>query len=712
MVCIYVEKHSPAKAIATALNAGKRKPLKGNPEVGYWEFTFKNEKAFIVYGRGHIVRLLTPQEYDSKYKKWDLDTFPCIPQKYELAPIEDTLPYYNLVKKIFDKCDWIINATDADREGELIFNYVYTMLGKDKLWKRAWLPNDLTATKIVKAFNNLRSAEDMFPLICSARIRSSLDWIYGMNFSVASTVKFSTPEIGVLSYGRVQTPTLNMIVEREKLIRSHEKLPIWKLSSEFSYNNETYKGEYVEGYIKSEDKSIELFDKVNNNKGTVKSINKITKKNQRPLLYNSTKLQSACNKKFGWDTQKTEKIMQKLYDEYHCLSYPRTESEYITEEMKDEVRNILLKLFSTTLFSKYALPENKWQPFSNRHFNNKKVAEAHTAIMPTLTIPDFSKMTSDEIALYEFVCKTLISIVYEDISISETIVITSVNGVEFKTIGKEVLNPNTSWLKLSALNYNNSIPINLAVNDVVVAKPILNKGETKPPARYTEGSLLTAMETAGKLIKDEEARTLMRIEKKGLGTGGTRPAIIKSLKTHGLIKNVGKSIVPTEKGIYLIDSLPIPDLKSAELTGELEKRLGKIANCMGNENAKSMYIDFTKDINVNVVTYFNKIKTCNSELSKPILLDTCNSSNAICPKCKKPLRFFDWGVGCSGYKEGCSFSLSKNIAQKKLTTNQLLSLINKGKTKEIKGFTKKDGTKFSAILMLDENFKIKFMSKR
>lgn len=696
MITIFVEKYSPAKSIAKALGAGKRISLKKNPAVGYWQFSFKGEEAYIIYGRGHITRLYTPKEYEKKFDKWDIDVYPCMPKKFKVVQDENTIDYFQLAKKLFDKCDWIINATDSDREGELIFSNVYELLGKGKPWKRAWLPNDLTSAKIIKAFDNLKSPEDMKPLDLAAKSRSIIDWLYGMNYTVALTKKFSNDTLGVLPYGRVQTPTLSLIVEREKLISLHKKVPIWNLTAEFTHSCGKYKGECIEGIFKEKNEAEKAFNLANIGKAFIEKIETKTKKIPKPLLYNTTKLESACNKKFGWSVEKTDSLLQKLYSDYHYLSYPRTDSEYITEEMKPEIKEILKNLFNTSEFSKYALPEKQWQPFTKRHFDNSKVSEAHTAIIPTLTVPKLSSLTEDERKLYVFVCKTLISIVYEDIEIEETTVITNSNGVKFKSSGKISVNPETSWQKVSGATYQNDIPKNINIKDNVLAKYNLNQSETKPPARFTEGTLLAMMETAGKLIKDENIRTLMRVEKKGLGTAATRGGIIKALIARGLIEKKGKSIYPTKKGIYLIDNLPIPELKSAELTGMMEKELNDISKANSVSEAQQLSISFYNNVLNNLMTCYEKIKNSKAVSKAP------TTEKLTCPLCGKTVRLFEWGAGCSGYKEGCKFSIPRKIVNKKLTDNQIEKLVSKGSTGIIKGFKSKKKIPFDCKLKYDK----------
>ncbi len=428
MVVIYAEKHSLAKDIANALGAGKRIPCKSDSRIGHWEFEFNGEQAVLIHGQGHLVQLAASKSYGEQFQKWNINNYPCIPENFNLQIKEDTKTVFNYVKQFFDSADWLINATDPDREGELIFDYIYTILNCKKPWKRVWL-SDLTKPKIIYAFNHLKDGAEMIGLQKAGEARAIADWLYGINLTVALSVKFSNGN-GVLSCGRVQTPTLAMVVNREKEIQNFKKKPFYKVIGDFSCPDGTYSGEYSAG--KFDDKlSAEQLIKGLVSKGNVKAKEVKQKTVSAPLLFNSTQLQIACAKQLNWNLKKAESTMQKLY-EAHYMSYPRTNTEHLTVAMQGEVEKTIEKLMNVTEFEKFKIEKDKWLDFSNRHFDDEKVG-SHTAIIPTLNVPSsLSEIGDDDmIALYSLLAKSLLRIVFPKVVIEDTKMITSVGNVDF-----------------------------------------------------------------------------------------------------------------------------------------------------------------------------------------------------------------------------------------------------------------------------------------
>lgn len=715
MVVIYCEKLSQAKAIATALNAGNKQSLAKDKRIGYWNFDFNGEEAYLVHGFGHLVRLKYPTEYDVKYKKWNLTDYPFFKEEYQLVPIETAKTCYDFIKEMFGKADWIISATDADREGELIFYYLYTQLKCKKPWKRVWVSSDLTEKNLFKDFNSLIPSRDRIPLIEAGINRSLDDFLYGINLTVAMSRVFSTgKEMGVLPIGRVQTPTLNLIVQREKDIKAHKKSFYYNVEARFENNidrTKTFKASYEKDKLTKKD-ADNIVSKCRAQMGEITEVNVKKVKNKVPLLYNTTKLQTTCNKQFGWSAKKTSSVLQSLY-ENKFVTYPRTESEYLSDENKADVVDALNKLFNTKEYSKYK-PTKSWAPFSKRHFNNTKAnSQSHTAIIPTTNIPDISKLSYDEKKLYDTIAKSIIAIVYEDAVVEQTDVVVVVkNGSEqfkFKATGKVLTNPKNCWYVVLGQKAMTSLP---DIKKGELYNGLFNsiKKETSPPKRYTEGELLKAMETAGKLIEDEEAATIIREEHKGLGTPATRAAIIETLKSRNLIDNSGKSLYPTEKGIYLIENLPVDELKSVEMTGMLEKQLYQMAQYKNPDDALSVSKQHKKETIIKVMDYFRRIAN-----SKPIssYKGVHKKMQATCPMCGNPLKSFEWGICCENHKpenSECDFVLSRTILSKKLSDEQLDTLLTKGKTEIIKDFvSKKTNKSFDACLVYNkEENKISF----
>ncbi|MDO5558373.1 MAG: DNA topoisomerase [Oscillospiraceae bacterium] len=702
MVVIYAEKSSLAKAIAGALGAGKRIPLADEPTVGYYRFTFKGEEAVLCHGVGHLAQLVPAKSYDEKYIKWDLNIYPCIPEVFNIAAKAVTIKCIKAVKAFLDKADWAVNATDPDREGELIFAYVCDVCKFHKPIQRAWI-EDLTEEKIRKAFNNLKAHNEILSdqtegcaadLQKAGRARDIADWLIGNNLTVAATRKYGGYD-NLISVGRVQTPTLAMVVNREKQILSHVKTPFWKVTAEFTAAKGTFEADHEHGNYDNETVANTILSACIGHDGTVTDKQVKHKTVSAPLLYNTTQLQIAASKKLGWESDKTMNVMQSLY-EHKLMSYPRTSSEHLTQAMEPEVKLTIQKILLMPEYNKFALPEEKWSAFSSRHFDDKKVG-SHPAIIPTVNVPEnLNDISDDEKELYDLLAKSIIRIIYPKAELDESSVIVSVNGSNFKATGSVITN--IGWYTVDAKPENkNTLPA-IEIGDKLSGSYKIKKGETEPPKRFTEAALLAAMELAGANIEDEEIRTLMKLQKKGLGTDATRVAILKGLFSKGYLERKGKTIIPTEKGIYLIDNLAVEDIKSADMTGEWEKQLNDIA-C-----GKADFNSFVSMIKETTMTWYKEIAGSSSGT-----FVSEKEAKMICPLCGKQLRHMKWGYGCSGYQEGCKFSLNSEICSKKITEPQALALLTKGKTNIIKGFTGKSGRSFDAALKLDrQSGKINF----
>lgn len=690
MVVIYAEKHSLAKDIANALNAGKRIPCKTDQRIGHWEFEFNGEKAVLIHGQGHLVQLAPSKAYGEQFEKWDINKYPCIPDTFILQIKEDTKTVFDYVKQFFLKADRLINATDPDREGELIFDYIYSKLKCNKPWERVWL-TDLTKPKIIYAFNHLKDGSEMHGLQKAGEARAIADWLYGINLTVALSAKFSNGN-GLLSCGRVQTPTLAMVVNREKEIQNFQKKPFFKVIGEFTCPAGKYTGEYSKG--KLDDKaSAELLIKSLSNNGVVKSKDIKQKSINAPLLFNSTQLQIVCAKELNWSLKKAESTMQKLY-EAHYMSYPRTNTEHLTVAMQGEVAKTIEKLMNVEEFEKFKLDKDSWLDFSKRHFDDEKVG-SHTAIIPTLNVPNSLSDIGDDdmIALYSILAKSLLRIVYPKVIIEDTKMITSVGDIEFVSTGSVIVNP--GWYEVDAMPEKiNNLP-NISQGTAVSAKAEIKAGETKPPKRYTEPELINAMELAGQKLEDEEARTLLKMQKRGLGTDATRVATVQALYKREYIAKKGKTIVPTERGIYLIDTLPVKDIKSAELTGEIEKQLNDI------ELGKSDYDSFISMIKSKNREWYQQIANSKAKAYE--------NKSMQCPVCDHRLCKGTKNIFCSDYKNGCKFRIPYELCGKKLTANQIAMLISSQRTNIIKGFVGKSGKTFDASLKIDNNGNLEFV---
>lgn len=694
MVVVYAEKASLATDLAHFLKAGKRIPLKSEPTVAYYEFTFRGEPAILCHGVGHLAQLVPAKSYDEKYDKWDLSVYPCIPDTLRVAPKAASINCLKLVKSFFDKADWLICATDSDREGELIFTYVCEVCKCNKPYKRLWI-EDLTDDKLRNSFAHLRNPDEQLSptekgtshtLKLAGKARDITDWLIGINLTVAATKKYGNSDIQskLLTTGRVQTATLSMVVEREKAILGFKKTPFWKLSAIFSSPNGEFEASYENGNFTEEAAAKVDLSECSGKNGIVTSVETKHKTEAAPLLYNTTQLQIACSKKYDWSADKTQKVMQQLY-EAHLISYPRTSSEHLTEAMIPEVKDTIELLLKMPEYAQYIIPQ--WADFSKRHFDDSKVG-SHTAVIPTKSVPpNLRGLSEDEIKLYDIVARSIIKIIYPKAEFDDTIAKIAVDKHIFKATGTVITAE--GWYAVDGKPEAKKLPP-LSEGQELQGEYKLTEGATEPPKRYTEAELLATMELAGQRLEDEEARTLMKLQKKGLGTDATRGPILKSLFDKEYIAKKGKSIYPTELGMHLIKCLPVQELKSADYTGELEKQLHLIA--LG----KSSYDKYIAFIKKKTAEWYKQIAE-----SEDIKF-TSSAEQIICPFCGKYLIKHDWGYGCTGYKEGCKFHINKAIAGKKITENQVIMLCKSGRTAIIKGFKSKSGSAFDAYLAIDK----------
>ena len=698
MLVIYAEKGSLAKNIAAVIHAGQRIPLKDDPTIGYYQFKYNGEDAVLCHGIGHLMQLAPAKSYDAKYAKWDLAVFPCIPHQFKLEAKPETVACARLVRSFLKQADWVINATDPDREGELIFSYVYQACGCHAPVMRVWI-EDLTDAKIQKAFSNLIAPDQPISpqnpgtpnnLQAAGRVRDIADWLIGNNLTVAATKKFGSFE-ELLSVGRVQTPTLALVVEREKAIRNFVKSPFWKLIADFTTPaGAHFEAEYSGGKFDRQEDAQKLLMQCSNNPGIIEKLETKRRTQVAPLLYNATQLQIAANKKFGWNADKTSKIMQSLYEK-KLMTYPRTSSEHLTAAMMPETAQTIAKLLQMPEYSALSLPKSQWQKFSKRHFDDSKVG-SHPAIIPTVNVPaNLSGISSDEKAIYDLLAKSLIRIIYPKAVLNDTTALIDVNQVEFKATGTILESP--GWYFVDGKNVQKQSLPALQEHDVLEGSYSLKECETEPPKRYTEADLLAAMELAGHNIEDEEIRTLMKMQKKGLGTDATRAPILKGLFDRHYLERKGKTVFPTDKGLFLIDVLPVDAIKSADMTGNWEKRLNNIA--LGKENPAQ----FVSDISQTTREWFAAVtKSSEQHFESPV------QSEFSCPNCGKPLERLSTICKCSAFpkeENACHFHMSTYICGQRLTEDVIEILLKRGRSGLIKGFKAKSGKKFNAYLVLN-----------
>lgn len=652
-ILVLAEKPSVARDIATVLGCTKR----GNG------FLF-GEKYIVSWAVGHLVTLYEPEEYDPNYKKWKFETLPIIPPVMKIKPISTTITQFDIIKNIMmdEKVDSLICATDAGREGELIFRYTYEAAHCEKPFQRLWI-SSMTDEAIRDGFASLKDGSSYDNLYSSAKCRSEADWLVGINASRAYTLKYNT----LLSIGRVQTPTLAIIVRRQKEIDNFTPEDYFEVISLY----ETFKGtwfdkETKETKISNKDAAEELAEKIKNKTAIVLNIDNDKKKQVPPLLYDLTELQRDCNKKFAFSAQKTLDIAQSLYEKRKLITYPRTDSRYLSNDMLSKIKNTLFKLNIHPYgeYVSYVLKLPKL-PITKRIIDDKKITDHH-AIIPTDVKPNLSMLSQDEFKVYDLIAKRFICVFYPNYEYTITKITTEVESEYFLTKGKTILK--LGWMELyKSSNKDNDtetseqeLPKLKKGQNILVVDSNVAQKKTKAPSHYNEASLLSAMENAGRFVEDEELKE--QLKDGGLGTPATRASIIERLINVGYIKRKGKTIYPTEKGIKLIEVVPA-ELKSPETTGKWEKGLtsiskGKLSSerFMQSIERYVKYIIQESKKSTSAVTFKDESKSNTTKKTLP--------TNGLCPICKNGDVFeHNKGFYCSNWKSGCKFTLWKNQFQ-------------------------------------------------
>lgn len=695
MITIYAEKPDVGNKIAAALDKitlndgtivtfanlkAKEKPVKSQQfKDGFLKINYMGQECYVTWGYGHLCELKSAQDYDPDYKNWAKMPMPFIPDSYEVKVKDEVKKQFNLVRDLFKKSSLIINATDYDREGELIFSYVYEASRVKVPFKRAHFSSQ-TEEGLQDGFKTLLSEADVEPITNAGRGRSIADAVVGWNMTAKMTLKTQTHE--VLSIGRVQTPTLNILVERELAIRNFVPEPYYTISAEFTTKSgETYKGDHAAKKFKTNAEAKAVFDKINGKQGTVTDIETKLSKKEAPNLYSLSSLQMAANSKYSFTMAKTLEVAQQLYEAGYT-TYPRTDSQYLTEDMEPTINEVLDVLSKNNPTYHGFIDGRGKVTKTKKYFDDSKV-QSHFAIIPTKIYP--KSLTADQEKLYDLIARSVIMMLYKEAVIENTKVTTTVEDENFISNGKVV--KDAQWMTIDTVSKDELLP-KLSKGEIVNGEYKLNEKMTEPPKRFTDKTLLNAMLNAGKEIDDETLKKAMAaMDVHGIGTEATRAAIIETLVNRKYVERDKKTIYPTERGIQLIQILPIKEIKSAELTALWEQRLNDIA--LGKESLPK----FVADIE-------NLTRKWVDELEEKISEGSVSTKEVIgkCPVCGKDIVKLKWGYGCLGYKEGCKFTIPAEIAGKKINEKQAIMLLEKGKTSTIKGFKSKSGKLFDAAL--------------
>lgn len=621
------------------------------------------EKYIVSWAIGHLITLCEPQDYDMNYKKWNGATLPIIPEIIQLKPIKKTMPQLKLLKKWMNSKEIgsIICATDSGREGELIFRYIYEYVKCKKPVQRLWI-SSMTDIAIKEGFQKLKESTEYDLLYLSAKCRSEADWLVGINATRAYTLKYKA----LLSIGRVQTPTLAVMVSRQEEIDRFESKDYYEVEAQY----ETFSGIWFE----LEHKSTKIFEKekadiiakkTEHENGKIEKIENEKKQQPPPLLYDLTQLQRECNKQFAYSAQKTLSIAQNLYEKRKLITYPRTDSQYLSNDMTGKIQTTLKKLASVTdyqAFTNYIFSLEKL-PLSKRIINNAKITDHH-AIIPTDTTIRIDNLTQEEKNVYHFIVLRFFCVFYPQYIYTATQITVNVKeerflskGITINQLGWKEVYKNINDKKDKKEKEEQTLPSCKEGQAIYVKETKVLKKKTMPPPQYTENTLLSAMENVGRFVDDEALKE--QLKESGLGTPATRAAIIERLIDVGYIIRKGKNLVPTQKAMQLIQIVP-EQLKSPQTTGKWEKGLSSIEKGIMTD---SRFMDSIKRY---VYFLIQEAETVHAE----VVFDTENKKVSkihflgMCPVCHKGKIYENSkSFYCSQWKEGCTFTIWKNILE-------------------------------------------------
>jgi DNA topoisomerase III len=684
------------------------------------ESFLEGEEYVITFAVGHLVELVDPEDYDDKFKKWRMADLPILPDEFRLQPRDaKSKKQLGVIHKQMkrDDVDRIVNACDAGREGELIFAYVYETAGVDKPVQRLWI-SSMTKAAIKDGFDKLRPGEQLKPLELAARSRSEADWLVGMNATRAATIRGRAWVGGVVSLGRVQTPTLALMVKREREIQAFTPEPYWLVHATF---DPRYEGLWFEGdetrIFADEARATAIAEKVAGKTGVVESVERKEQKQSPPLLYDLTSLQREANQRFGFSARRTLQAAQSLYEDKKAITYPRTNSRYLSGDLVPSIKPTAGTLFTIPAYKESAqfVIELNELPLA-RVVNDAKVTDHH-AIIPTDVEHPVEDFSPDERRVFDLVARRFLAVFHPQARFERTTIVTLVEEERFRTRGKVTIDP--GWRRVYGELSEEEEKQAAAEEDAesTAELPRVENGEeitcvaaetegkeTKAPPRYTEATLLSAMESAGKVIDDEELREAMK--ESGLGTPATRAETIETLIRREYIERASKELMPTPKGIQVITMLEEHKITSPELTGDWEKKLGDI------EQGKFDRKKFMKEIESFTGEIVEQIAALDKEKLRPERVEL-----GLCPRCGAEtgeiIKENSRAYGCTSWKSreeaGCGFVIWKRVAGRTITPELARQLMEEGKTKEVvAGFRSKAGKPFRARLVLTAEGKVEF----
>jgi len=681
---------------------------------------FESDEYVLSSAVGHLVEIAAPEEYDVKRGKWTFTHLPVIPPHFALNPIAKTESRLKVLNKLIKRKDVtrLINACDAGREGELIFRLIAQYAKAKQPIQRLWLQS-MTPAAIRQGFSKLRDDQDMMPLADAARCRSEADWLIGINGTRAMTA-FNSKEGGfyLTTVGRVQTPTLSIVVEREEKIKKFVPRDYWEVRAEFVCAAGVYEGRWLDTKFKKDETDPEKRAERLWSKAAADSIvaacrgkpGNVTEESKpatqiAPALFDLTSLQREANARFGFSAKNTLGLAQALYEKHKVLTYPRTDSRHLPEDYMQTVRETLEVVAENNNYHQFAkqILNKDWVKPNKRIFDNSKISD-HFAIIPTTQAP--KNLSEPEQKLYDLVTRRFMAVFFPAAEFQVTTRYTEVSGHQFKTEGKVMTNP--GWLAIYGKEAANDDDKENAGTLVPVAKGekvhtdkvSANGLVTKPPARYTEATLLSAMEGAGKLVDDEELREAMA--GKGLGTPATRAAIIEGLLNEKYLLREGREIIPTAKAFQLMTllrGLGVNELTAPELTGEWEYKLSQM------ERGKISREEFMREIAQMTQIIVKRAK----EYSNDTIPGDYATLKTPCPNCGGVVKENYRRFACTK----CEFSMSKTPGSRQFEVAEVEELLEKREIGPLQGFRSKMGRPFAAILKIvrdedNNNYKLEF----
>jgi len=673
---------------------------------GYLE----SDAHVVTWAVGHLVQLAEPDEYDAKFKKWRMADLPIVPDRFKLVVRDErSRKQMTVITKQLKRADVddVVNACDAGREGELIFAWTFEKAGAKKPVQRLWL-SSMTAQAIKSAFGSLRPRAELATLEEAARSRSEADWIVGMNATRAATIRLRSSFDGAVSLGRVQTPTLAIIARREEEIRAFTPEPYWLVDATFEPRGgdggRGYAGRYHAGAnprLATAEEADAIVAAVRGRTGEITKLETTTKNERAPLLYDLTSLQRDANTRFGFSARRTLSAAQRLYEEHKALTYPRTNSRFLTSDMAAEIKPIAELVGGRGEYAKAAAYVTGLDVLPlGRVVNDAKVTDHH-AIIPTRSEHRLEKMSDDDRRVYDMVARRFLAAFHPDAVFENTRLETTVQTHVFRTRGRVLVVPGWrgAYGELTAEERaeadgdsdegrDQTLPKLERGEDVDTREVAAEEKETKPPRRYSDASLLAAMETAGRLVDDDELREAMKDS--GIGTPATRAAIIERLIDVGYVERDGRALVATEKGLGVIRLLGEHPLTSPSLTGDWEHRLGRIEH--GEESRERFMHDIASFAGKTVEELDAKLK----EVRIP------RANLGPCPVCGHDIVENRKGFSCWSREDpGCGFVIWKSKAGKTLPAAVGRELIARGRTeKAVTGFKGRSGRSFRARLAL------------